>query len=257
MNERFFSGKNMLDKEKEFKFAIQTVGGRLYEGSKMLLNNAGLLWSEENRQLVYPTSFLEESTQLGLMKPADIVREVAEGNIQMGIVGQDSIRESRLNVKQLFELGFGQCTLYLAAPEFLDGGIKAFDGRRIATSYPNTTEDFFRMFGINICTRIFVGAVEGTVGLNLADAIVDIVETGTTLSDNGLKRICKVWDSEAVLITNPDSKRGSSDIQDRLTERIFAARIRNYPIPYAKDEAQAFRDYLSKSGMNLVEWRQI
>jgi ATP phosphoribosyltransferase len=140
---------------------------------------------------------------------ADIAQYVGEGNVDLGITGKDIIGESEVKIKELMTLGFGQCRLALLAPKS-DPKKKPIDlsGSRIVTSFPNLTKKYFDKLDTKdrkTSIKYVSGSVEAACGLGLADAIVDLVETGTTAAAAGLEEIETIMQSETVLIANPNS----------------------------------------------------
>lgn len=149
---------------------------------------------------------------LVFLPAADIATYVGEGNLDIGITGQDIVAESKTEVVELMKLGFGKCRLGVQAP--IKDGVTSpaqLAGKRIVTSFPEITEEYFRQFekdGVPKTKIKYVsGSVEAACGLGLADGIVDLVETGTTMKAAGLELISTILDTEAVLIANPHTQR--------------------------------------------------
>lgn len=190
------------------RIAIQAKG-RLNEDSMELLAEAGMKISDSRRKLLaqaegFPLEVL-------YLRDDDIPQAVADGVADIGIVGLNEVEEKGKDVEVLHRLGFGQCRLSLAIPkEETYSGLQWFEGKKIATSYPEILGRFFSGKGINACIETIAGSVEIAPSVGMADAIFDIVSSGGTLVSNGLKEVEKVVFSEAVLIggrTMADEKR--------------------------------------------------
>lgn len=141
---------------------------------------------------------------------SDIATYVGEGNVDIGITGEDWVAESEANVNVLMELGFGQCRLCVQAPvvDMCDDPA-VLAGKRIVTSFPNLTKQYFsKLEGEGSPTKVKTvsGSVEVACGLGLADGIVDLVETGVTMRAAGLTEVATIMQTQAVLIVNPHSK---------------------------------------------------
>eukprot|EP01040_Poterioochromonas_malhamensis_P008068 gene8068-8722_t len=184
-------------------FAIPKKG-RLYERIVKLLAGAGLDYDRPNRLDVAHCSNLPIT--LVFLPASDIASYVGEGNVDVGITGIDVVNESQVEVEILMNLGFGKCNLSVQAP--ISSKIKdpsELSGKRIVTSFPNLTRAFFDKYDTperKTHIKYVSGSVEAACGLGLADAVVDLVETGTTMKAAGLEIISEVLKSEAVLISS-------------------------------------------------------
>jgi len=143
---------------------------------------------------------------LVFLPAADIATYVSDGNVDLGITGEDIVAESEANVNVLMDLGFGKCRLSLQAPK--DAGItdpSQLAGKRIVTSFPTLTAAYFKKLesGSSTSIKCISGSVEAACGLGLADGIVDLVETGTTMRAAGLEEVSVVLRTQCVLIANP------------------------------------------------------
>lgn len=200
------------------RIAIQNKG-RLSEESVDLLNGAGVKFDNAKRKyLVKSRTFPAEVLYL---RDDDIPGVVAAGSAQIGIVGLNEVREKDFDVKVLRKLGFGYCRLCLAIPKnetYTD--LSYFEGKRIATSYPQILKAFFSEEGITASIAEISGSVEITPSAGMADAIFDIVSSGGTLVSNGLKEVETVLESEAVLIANPHLEPEQQEELDELMFRI-------------------------------------
>lgn len=189
--------------------------GRLYEETMQLLTEAGIKLTAVKRTLLVPSRNFP--VELLFLRDDDIPDAVATGTADIGIVGLNEVMEKAKAVEVLKPLGFSRCHLSLAIPQHLDyQGLSWFNNRKIATSYPVILAEFLNRNGIKADIHVISGSVEIAPGIGLADAIFDIVSSGSTLVSNNLMEVEKVMDSEAVLIgstANPLSaeKRASLD----------------------------------------------
>jgi ATP phosphoribosyltransferase len=157
------------------------------------------------------------------LRDDDIPQYVEQGVADIGILGQNEVWEKDKNINIIEELGFGSCRLSLAIPkDEIYKDISYFNNRRIATSYPKILNNFFTQKGINVDIEELGGSVEIATGIGLADAIFDIVSTGSTLIMNGLKEVETVVKSQAVLISNKKLSGNKKMLLDELLFRIKA-----------------------------------
>jgi ATP phosphoribosyltransferase len=183
---------------KTLKIAIQK-SGRLNEKSVELLKNCGLNFDNYKSTLISPVSNFP--LEILFLRDDDIPEYVQDGIADIGLVGENVIAETGVEVSYLQRLGFGKCTLKIAVPNQSDiKTIADLNGKSIATSYPVILQNFLQKEGIISDIKIISGSVEISPGLGLADAIFDIVSTGGTLRSNGLKPFADVMSSEAILI---------------------------------------------------------
>lgn len=183
---------------KPLKIAIQK-SGRLNENSVALLKNCGLSFENYKSSLI--TSASNFPIEILFLRDDDIPEYVQEGIADIGIVGENVIHETEVQVEYLQRLGFGKCSLKLAVPR--GSGIQSLQdlqGKSIATSYPVVLGNFLEKNKINADIRVISGSVEIAPGLGLSDAICDLVSTGGTLRSNGLEPFHEVLASEAILI---------------------------------------------------------
>jgi len=180
--------------------------GRLAASVAKLLAGSGIEFARKERLDIAHCTNLPIS--LVFLPAADIATYVGQGNVDLGITGEDVVAESHAKVETLLKLGMGKCNLSLQVPISSTADARSLAGKRIATSFPNVTNDFFRRHETGTATEIqqVSGSVEVACGLGLADAIVDLVETGTTMRAAGLKEIAVILQSETVLISNPSSR---------------------------------------------------
>lgn len=200
------------------KIAIQTKG-RLNEDSVKLIDDAGIRLPLSSRKLISTASnFPLEAL---FLRDDDIPQAVAGGVADVGIVGENEMLEKQENVVIAKRLGFSKCRLSLAIPKDDEyPGIEYFNGKKIATSYPEILKDFFRKNNITAEIHVITGSVEIAPGIGLADAIFDIVSSGSTLVSNRLKEVEVVVYSEAVLIANPNLSASKQAILDELIFRM-------------------------------------
>jgi ATP phosphoribosyltransferase len=183
---------------KPLKIAIQK-SGRLNEKSVELLKNCGLSFENYKSSLISPVSNFP--LEILFLRDDDIPEYVQDGIADLGIVGENVIMETEVEVSYLQRLGFGKCTLKIALPNGSDiEELAQLEGKSIATSYPVILDKFLKENNIQADIRTISGSVEISPGLGLSDAIFDIVSTGGTLKSNGLKPFADVISSEAVLI---------------------------------------------------------
>ena len=183
---------------KTLKIAIQK-SGRLNEKSVELLKNCGLSFENYKSSLISTVSNFP--LEILFLRDDDIPEYVQDGIADLGIVGENVISETEVDVSYLQKLGFGKCTLKLAVQNNSDiENIQDLNGKAIATSYPVILKKFLDKNSITADIRTISGSVEISPGLGLSDAIFDIVSTGGTLKSNGLKPFADVLSSEAILI---------------------------------------------------------
>lgn len=200
------------------RIAIQSKG-RLYEESVNLLKNIGIEVDAPKRKLL--SRSLTFPIEALYLRDDDIPQVVAGGTATLGIVGQNEVAECGADVSILCPLGFGACRLSLAVPkaETYDG-LAWFKGRRIATSYPNILRRFLAEKQIDATVEVITGSVEIAPAVGIADAIFDIVSSGSTLIANGLKEVETVFESEAVLIARKKLNQEEQDLIDELLFRM-------------------------------------
>lgn len=198
------------------KIAIQK-SGRLNEKSVELLKNCGLTFENYKSSLISTVSNFP--LEILFLRDDDIPEYVQDGIADIGIVGENVINETEVDVHYLQRLGFGKCMLKIAVPNESElKYIKDLEGKAIATSYPVILKKYLQDNQVNATIRTISGSVEISPGLGLSDAICDIVSTGGTLKSNGLKPFADVLASEAILI----SKNGieHNGIIKELMQRI-------------------------------------
>jgi ATP phosphoribosyltransferase len=201
---------------KTLKIAIQK-SGRLNEKSVELLKNCGLNFENYKSSLISPVSNFP--LEILFLRDDDIPEYVQDGIADLGIVGENVIQETEVEVSYLQKLGFGKCSLKIAVPN--NNTITSLDqlnGKAIATTYPVILGKYLKEKGIQSDIRTISGSVEISPGLGLSDAICDLVSTGGTLKSNGLVPFADVMSSEAVLIGSKGSE--SNILVQELIQRV-------------------------------------
>ena len=202
------------------RIAIQSKG-RLSEDSLALMREAGIKIDELKRK------FLARAADFPLevlyLRDDDIPGVVESGSADLGIVGLNEVAETGADVVIVRKMGFGACRLSLAIPKDQEyTGPKFFEGKRIATSYPNVLSGWLKANGVNADIRKIMGSVEISPAAGIADAIFDIVSSGGTLVSNGLKEVDTVLFSEAVLIARKGLEADKQAILDKMLFRFDA-----------------------------------
>jgi ATP phosphoribosyltransferase len=202
------------------RIAIQK-SGRLQEESLKLLKETGLAFSNGKDQL--KTQANNFPIELLFLRDDDIPQYVEDKVADAGIVGENVMIEKQKKNEVVRKLDFARCRLSIAIPRSETyGGIPSLAGKNIATSYPNIVKQFLAKNNIEAGIHEISGSVEIAPGIGLADAICDIVSTGSTLLSNGLKEVEVVMKSEAVLIATPHLEEEKKKILDKLLFRIQA-----------------------------------
>ena len=204
--------------ENRLKIAIQTKG-RLNEDSMELINETGISLNPGRRTLVASSKNFPMDALF--LRDDDIPQTVADGVADIGIVGENEMLEKEENVVIAKRLGFSKCRLSLAIPKSVDyKGLEYFNGKKIATSYPVILKKFLAEKNITAEIHVITGSVEIAPGIGLADAIFDIVSSGSTLVSNRLKEVEVVMKSEAVLVASPNLSDEKKEILDELIFRL-------------------------------------
>jgi ATP phosphoribosyltransferase len=191
--------------------------GRLADLSAELLKQAGLSFRRQERSLF--ARVRELPVDITFLRADDIPVLCAEGAIDLGVTGSDLIAESGADVNTRLALGIGKCRLAVCVPE--DSDLRdpaALQGCRIATSFPRVTHEYFASHGADVHLVPLTGSVEVMISLGVADAIVDLVETGSTLAANRLRVLVDIGRYETLLIQN--HQRRHSDVADRVIRRL-------------------------------------
>lgn len=204
------------------RIAVQ-LKGRLYDETMDLLSEAGIKLTAVKRSLLVPSRNFP--VELLFLRDDDIPDSVATGTADLGIVGYNEVLEKQRDVTVIKKLGFSRCRISLAVPNSASyDGLQWFNGKKIATSYPVILSKFFRDNNISAELHEISGSVEIAPSIGLADAIFDIVSSGSTLVSNNLKEVEKVIDSEAVLIGGKALDAEKQEVLDELLFRFEAVK---------------------------------
>jgi ATP phosphoribosyltransferase len=200
------------------KIAIQK-SGRLNEESIQILKDCGIAINNGNDQLkAEATNF---SLEVLYLRNSDIPQYLIDGVVDAAIVGDNLLVEKGKNIQVIEKLGFSKCKVSIAVPKSFEyNSIEDLEGLRIATSYPNTVNDYFSSKGVKVDLHQISGSVEIAPNIGLSDAIVDIVSSGSTLFKNNLKEVEVIFNSEAVLAVSPKISADANVILDKLQFRI-------------------------------------
>jgi ATP phosphoribosyltransferase len=211
--------------------------GRLAEIAESLLKEAGLSFRRSERTLFARCK--EIPVDITFLRTDDIPVLCAEGAIDMGITGADLVAEAQAELTTRLDLGVGNCRLAVCVPESSPVKTpKDLHGSRIATSFPNVTREYLRKHGAEAHLVTLTGSVEIMIGLGVADAIVDLVETGSTLAANQLRIFDEIGRYETILVQNKE--RRHAEIADRVVRRLEGVVIARsyslleYNVPRAK-----------------------
>lgn len=227
--------------DKMLRIAVQSKG-RLFEDTMSLLAEAGIKVSTSKRTLLVQSSNFP--VEVLYLRDDDIPQSVASGVADLGIVGQNEFVERGEDAEVVRPLGFSKCRLSLAVPKGCGyTGLKWFEGRKIATSYPSILRRFMQENHIAADIHVITGSVEISPGIGLADAIFDIVSSGSTLVSNNLVEVETVMQSEALLIANKDLDSEKRAVLEELLFRIEAVKsaedkkyvLMNVPTDRVKD----------------------
>lgn len=204
------------------RIAVQSKG-RLFEDTMGLLSEAGIKVSSSKRTLLVQSSNFP--IEVLYLRDDDIPQSVATGVADLGIVGENEYEERQEDAQVVRKLGFSKCRLSLAIPKAEKyNGLQWFEGKKIATSYPGILRRFMQKNRIAADIHVITGSVEISPGIGLADAIFDIVSSGSTLVSNNLTEVEVVMKSEALLIANRNIDEDKRAILDELLFRIEAVK---------------------------------
>jgi len=197
--------------------------GRLSENSVDILKRAGLEIEDTDDRKLF-ASVKKRDFAVMFVRAQDIVNFVNKGAVDVGITGKDLVIEAGLEVKTLHDLSFGHCRISVAAPDNsgIDSVSDVKDGSVVATSFPNVAKKYFAKMGKKIEITTISGAAEVTPHLGVADLIVDLVSSGSTLKVNHLKEIAVITKSNAVIITNEKAYETKKEEIDELVSSIIS-----------------------------------
>jgi len=205
------------------RIAVQAKG-RLFEETMLLLTESGIKLESGKRLLLLPAKNFP--LEVLFLRDDDIPQSVADGAADIGIVGENEYAEKKKNVVLTKRLGFSKCRLSLAIPKEIEyNDISWFNGKVIATSYPEILNDFLKVKNVKSDIHIITGSVEIAPSIGLSDAIFDIVSSGSTLVTNHLKEVEVLMRSEALLISNPNITPEKQAILDELLFRIESVQL--------------------------------
>ena len=229
--------------------------GRMAEPAVRLCADAGLSFELTERSLVVPCA--NAPVDLLLVRPSDIPEYAQDGVVDVGITGANLVAEAEADVVTLAELGFARCSLDAAVPvDAPQQAVTDLDGLRVATAYPVSTRRLLAEAGVECSLVPVSGSVEVAPRLGLADAIVDLVSTGSTMSANGLRPVGSLLRSEAVLVGGQAAVDQRTDLVGRLElmlSGVVAARRRRYVMLNAhRDDLPAIRSLLPGMGAPSV-----
>lgn len=226
------------------RIAVQTKG-RLNEDTMFLLAETGIKFEFGKRQLLQPAKNFP--IEVLFLRDDDIPQSVADGVSDIGIVGENEYAEKNKKVSIVKRLGFSKCRLSLAIPKAVEyTGIEWFNGKVIATSYPEILKKYLAENNVSADIHLITGSVEIAPGIGLSDAIFDIVSSGSTLVTNHLKEVEVVMKSEAVLIANPDLSVEKKEILEELLFRLESVQL-------AEDKKYVLMNVPSENIKEIVE----
>jgi ATP phosphoribosyltransferase len=211
------------------KLAIQK-SGRLKDDSIALLKECGIKIDNRRNQLkVTANNF---PLEILFLRNSDIPGFIENGNVDIGVSGENLLYEKSPNVSEVLKLGFASCRLSIAVPNLMEyNSVQDLAGKNIATSYPNSLKKFLSSNGVEAKISQISGSVEIAPGMGLADAVCDLVSSGNTLFTNGLKEVELILKSQSVLISSPSLSPDKQLILDQLVFRINSvldAKNKNY-----------------------------
>lgn len=204
------------------RIAVQSKG-RLFDDTMNLLAEADIKVSSGRRTLLVQSQNFP--LEVLYLRDDDIPQSVASGVADIGVVGENEFVERGEDAEIISHLGFSKCRLSLAIPKDINyQGLAWFNGKKIATSYPNILRHFMEQHGINAEIHVITGSVEISPGIGLADGIFDIVSSGSTLVSNNLSEVEVVMQSEALLIGNKNMSQEKREILEQMLFRFKAVK---------------------------------
>ena len=202
------------------KIAVQK-SGRLNKDSLQILKDCGISISNGQDQLKAKSSNFP--LEVLYLRNSDIPQYIEDGVADIAILGENVVIEQKKQLEIIEKLGFSKCKLSMAVPKNAEyNDVSWFEGKKLATSYPATLQDFLDENNINAEIHKISGSVEIAPNIGLADAICDIVSSGSTLFKNGLKEVTTILKSEAVLVANSNLSDDKKELLDKLTFRLRA-----------------------------------
>lgn len=202
----------------KLKIAVQK-SGRLHDDSMKILKEIGI--SVDNGKDQLKASARNFPLEIFYLRNGDIPQYLRDGVVDAAIIGENVLVEKGDDISIIERLGFSKCKVSIAVPKSSNAkSLKDLDGKRIATSYPNTVNQFLDKDGVKANLHIINGSVEIAPNIGLADGICDIVSSGSTLFKNGLKEIEVLLKSEAVLATSPRISNENQNLIDKIQFRL-------------------------------------
>ncbi|MFP3595502.1 ATP phosphoribosyltransferase [Chryseobacterium sp. SIMBA_029] len=202
----------------KLKIAIQK-SGRLYDESLQLLKDCGIFVNNGKDQL--KVSVDNFPMEIMYLRNSDIPQYLEDGVVDIAVVGENLLAEKQKNIQIVQYLGFSKCRVSLAVPKEIEtDSLTYFQGKKIATSYPNTLQSFLKANDITADIHVISGSVEIAPNIGLADGICDIVSSGSTLFKNGLRETVTLLKSEAVLAKTPQLSQEKNAILEKFLFRI-------------------------------------
>lgn len=224
------------------RIALQK-SGRLSEKSLELLKACGISLSSQGGSRRLKARAVNFPLEVLFLRDDDIPQYVSEGVADVGILGENVVKEKGYALQTVKKLGFARCRLSLAIPRDAEyNNLRWFEGKKIATTYPNILREFLAAQAVSAQLEEIAGSVEIAPGIGLADGICDLVSTGSTLLSNGLKEVETVMQSEAVLVATEELAAGPKKLLSQLLfrlEAVMAAKRSKYILLNAPNEAVA------------------
>lgn len=221
----------------KLKIAVQK-SGRLHDDSMKILKEVGISIDNGNDQL--KASAKNFPLEVFYLRNSDIPQYLKDGVVDAAIIGENVLVEKGNSISIVQKLGFSSCRVSVAVPKDNNySNVKDLEGKRIATSYPNTVKQFLKKYNVNAKLHIINGSVEIAPNIGLANAIVDIVSSGSTLFKNGLKEVDVIMKSEAVLAVSPKIDDNVFTVLEQLQfrmESVLKGRSNKYVLLNAPNE---------------------
>jgi len=222
---------------RRFRLALPSKG-RLHDPVLDLMRGAGFELEGNGRALYAQCS--QWDVEVLFTRAEDMPAWAVDGAVEAAVAGRDQVLEGGAGLDELVPLGFGRCSLQVAVPAEGVATVEELDGGRVATSHPRITAGYFAGRGMQVETVAVRGSVELAPRLEAAEAVCDLVQSGETLRQNGLRPIATVLESEAVLVARPDLDDEQRRVADELAtvvRSVIDARSRRYLMPNAPDDS--------------------
>ena len=222
---------------RRFRLALPSKG-RLHDPVLDLMRGAGFELEGNGRALYAQCS--QWDVEVLFTRAEDMPAWAVDGAVEAAVAGRDQVLEGGAGLDELVPLGFGRCSLQVAVPAGGVATVEELDGGRVATSHPRITAGYFAGRGMQVETVAVRGSVELAPRLEAAEAVCDLVQSGETLRQNGLRPIATVLESEAVLVARPDLDDGQRRVADELAtvvRSVIDARSRRYLMLNAPDDS--------------------